>query len=396
MSAFNKPTPKYPHKHINDYGRRSVQAVQSVSPDLTKMQFVIDGRRKFLVINAKRDVNLYCEGNRKITIHLTRLENFDKEADKLIQQAHDYHNAIKEIFGDADAVDKNKDRRDAFNRIEMSKFKALGLLEDDERIAVFNRLIDEELAKKCNNCNHTVNDLLNSDFISPFDYNPENKRKLPQLIFEAMDRLTYAVLQPSKYKALFFHQTDTETDRWGEKVRQMREEGRVGMLRTLYVFLKHTDLKSLRIWVFNTKKNEWWGLSIAKIAEKANLSISRVETALRNLEKLGIIHKTEKQKCEQKGNGSWRGFPKVRKFTELLFNTLGLERKLLKHRDPEKYETMLSAYEKEQQLKIERREADEKVEKEISSARFGEKPRRDSTYDGNESVFFADLQKMCD
>lgn len=379
----------HPYKHINDYGKRSVQAVQNVAPDVVKMSAVRTSRRKMLVQNAVKEMHEFEEGRRKRTPHLTRLENFDKRVADLFSQANNYHAILKDLFGDGHE-DEHEDRRAAFNRIPIELFKALDDCEGDERIRMMNTMIDEEMERKGNRCNHSLKDLYNNGIVHQHDYNPEGKRLLPRIIWDALDRLSYAILFPSKYKKLFFHKTDEKVARWGKKMRQIRTDGRVGMLRVLTVLLEHTDLKSLRSGHFNKDDGSLSGIRVGTIAKRSNMAVSRVKTALRNLEETQIIHDTDggkKQQREEDEDGNWKGFAIVRVFKTHLFEQLGMSDTLARHRNPEEYQKQIDKNERQKKLDAERRAAEAKDKQAIQRNRKAAEKRAQGQNDAPASSF---------
>lgn len=361
----------YPFKKLNNNSKIALNVMQANVHDLKGMIEIYEARRVLLIVNAEQEVDEVCRGERHKTIHLERLASFDREAKALIAKASKLQQVSMAVFGAGD--DTNQARREAFKRIPVDDFSPLNdIKEGDQRIAAFNKMIDEELARCGNNCQHSVNDLTHPHFHSPYDYNQliEGDKLKPRLIYETLDRLMYAILSPTEYKGLFFRKTDEKVKKWDKKWRQIRIEGRVGMLRVLQVLLPLMDLKSLRTGIYIKDKDVFFGKRKEDIAKEAGLSPSRVTTALRNLEITKILFKADpsrQPKDQDEKTGEWKGFAHIRKFTTNLFEYLGLGDKLAKTRDPAEQKRQ---YAKEMH---ERKEGllswqDEAFEKEIDQA----------------------------
>lgn len=341
------------------------------------MEAVARSRRIMLVKNAKSDTNLYLKGKRKKTIHLDRLENFDKKVSASLENAKNFHLAKNKMSHSLFRGDLK--RKSAFFRLSISSFSGLNHLSKKPKYDFINSLIDEEMGKRItgNKCESSIKGLESPGIVSPYDFKQKGDVRRPPILIEAIDRLLFASLYPVEFNTLFFHSVTKKSKRWGKKKRLMRIEGRISMVQVLAHLLLVTDIKSLRSGVYNPVNKQFWGLSRKKLAKKTGLPLSRVKTALHNLVSLGILHKS-KQRREKEENGDFKGLPVVRVFTTKLFIALGLGTRLKEQRNPEIRALLEKEREKkreDQRLKDERDRAEAKVNKEIDMMRRGSSPR---------------------
>lgn len=172
----------------------------------------------------------------------------------------------------------------------------------------------------------------------------------PFIIHEMIDRLIYAALYPASFKSLFFRPTAKNKEsgerklckRWNDRWRQMRTEGRLGMVKVMIVLLYRTDvLHSLRAGIRH-KDGTFSGIPISDpktgkgIAELAGMSRSAVNTALASLVELNILY-PGKQPRDSFQNPTdadirFKGLPVVRKFHLNLIFRLGLADKWRRER----------------------------------------------------------------
>lgn len=177
----------------------------------------------------------------------------------------------------------------------------------------------------------------------------DGSKARPIIIHEMIDRLIYAALHPESFKSLFFRPTAKNKEgerklckRWNDRWRQMRTEGRLGMVKVMIVLLYRTDvLHSLRAGIRH-KDGKFSGIPISDpktgkgIAELAGMSRSAVNTALASLVEMNILY-PGKQPRDSFQNPTdadirFKGLPVVRKFHLNLIFRLGLADKWRRER----------------------------------------------------------------
>ncbi|NEO33468.1 MAG: hypothetical protein F6K36_24200 [Symploca sp. SIO3C6] len=106
--------------------------------------------------------------------------------------------------------------------------------------------------------------------------------------------------------------------------RQQRSEQREACIRVIEALLKYCDLTSLRVGIPNGE--EFKNITIDFIVKQTNLTKRRVERAIRNLKKAGILKSVQPRTTNS--NGEIRGLPAIRVLSRHFFAALGLERTL--------------------------------------------------------------------
>ncbi len=236
----------------------------------------------------------------------------------------------------------------AILNVPLEKFRNFDSLEPEEQERRLMNLMEEYGSVSGNS--YTGNMLLIPDFLSPYILNDEKEqdgsKRRPQFVHEMIDRILYAALYPAQFKALFFRPTkiiNKETKerkvckRWHDTHRQIRAEGRLGMVKVLIVLLYRIDFAaSLRSGIRH-RDGSFSGVPISDIMEQTGLSRSSVNTAIKTLVDLDLLHSSDgKQPYERykdaDGNTCYKGLPVVRCFKLNLIHRLGLAKRWLTER----------------------------------------------------------------
>jgi DNA-binding transcriptional ArsR family regulator len=104
-------------------------------------------------------------------------------------------------------------------------------------------------------------------------------------------------------------------------LRRQRSERREACLRVLGLLIAYTDLKTLRIGI-PRPNGSLYGLSIDWIAERVELGQRRVERALSDLTKSGLV--VSRQRSHRSSRGRYSGLTSIRLLSPHLFALLGL------------------------------------------------------------------------
>lgn len=223
----------------------------------------------------------------------------------------------------------------AFMRIPVDELMGIRKLDKADRLVRLAELMTE-YDKQGNRCGHNPLHFAEDGRVSPYDSGSSfdediGGKRLPQVIYETIDRLIEAVLNPADYKLLFFKATNKVVARWNEAMRQHRSDGREGMIKVLITLLKSWHPRSMRSGLFDKATGKMSGISIATLARWSGLTESRVTTALRLLEDHNILFRG-KQRRDKKDDGSMLGLPVVRVFQPFLWSQLKLNRRLTNER----------------------------------------------------------------
>lgn len=103
--------------------------------------------------------------------------------------------------------------------------------------------------------------------------------------------------------------------------RQMRSERREACVCVIAAIIKNTDLASLRVGV--PTPNGFLNFTFPWIARQCGLPLARVERAIRDLKRAGML--TVSQPRQLQADGSWRGLAAVKAVSRNLFTAFGLK-----------------------------------------------------------------------
>ncbi|MGP9680213.1 hypothetical protein ACT3TC_16460 [Halomonas sp. AOP27-A1-41] len=144
----------------------------------------------------------------------------------------------------------------------------------------------------------------------------QGKGGLPGVITEAMKRCVDYYSSPCKIPSLNLANGSN---------RQQRSERREACLTTLWSILKFTDLVTLKVGV-PTPGGGFVNLTVRYLARQTGLPLRRIERALADLRRAGIvgIHK----RCEQRSDGSYKGLAAIKNVNKLFFAIFGLQMRL--------------------------------------------------------------------
>lgn len=144
----------------------------------------------------------------------------------------------------------------------------------------------------------------------------QGKGGLPGVITEAMKRCVDYYSSPCKIPSLNLANGSN---------RQQRSERREACLTTLWSILKFTDLVTLKVGV-PTPSGGFVNLTIRYLAKQTGLPLRRIERALADLRRAGIvgIHK----RCAQRSDGSYKGLAAIKNVNKLFFDIFGLQMRL--------------------------------------------------------------------
>lgn len=109
--------------------------------------------------------------------------------------------------------------------------------------------------------------------------------------------------------------------------RQMRSERREGCILMLESMLYHMDITSLRVGYIIEETNEFVYRKLEFLAEKAGITLSRAERAIKDLKESGIL--SMKRTWEENEDGSYTGKPSTKQIAKEFLNYLGFEDWLL-------------------------------------------------------------------
>jgi hypothetical protein len=127
--------------------------------------------------------------------------------------------------------------------------------------------------KTVNKCVHNKNAPRNSITTPP--------KNAPQAIRKTIEIVKKFAATPSVLIAL---------QRSGTSNRTRRSESRESITLTLQALLKYVDLETLKVgFKLKNNPNKLHSISIQKIAEQADLSLSRTERAIRALREIGLL-----------------------------------------------------------------------------------------------------------
>lgn len=283
------------------------------------------------------------------------------KADRLYLRRY-YQKAVAEVrllanFRDellsSTVSDQDKEKRlDAFMRIPNKALVSLRKLKPQDRLKQLNALVEEYGTVTGNGCGHNKDRFTQFGHVSPYDTRSKKDtygkgKRRPEMIYRLIDQFIFMALIPDFNKSLFFKRTARFVTVNNANLRRIRSEGRESMVKTMIVLLLNWDPRSMRMGIpTDYDKKEFMGLSVAELAKRAKLSMSRVKTGLRLLEEQDFIHKSydefeakcektgefvkkrsSKQRREQNDDGGWDTFPVVRVLKPKLFNSMSLDKR---------------------------------------------------------------------
>lgn len=103
-------------------------------------------------------------------------------------------------------------------------------------------------------------------------------------------------------------------------LRQQRSEQREACIQVMEALLKYCDIATLRVGIPNGEK--FRNITIDFLVKQTNLTKRRVERAIHNIKKAGILISVQPRRT--KDNGEIRGLPALRFLSEHFFAALGL------------------------------------------------------------------------
>lgn len=146
------------------------------------------------------------------------------------------------------------------------------------------------------------------------------KGGLPRVLTLCMERLDGYYERPSKVLPTL--------NAANGSTRQQRSERREACIRLLKALLKKLELASLRV---GTPTAEgFMNYTVDYVARDTAMTLKRVERALADLKKAGLI--TVAQQRELKEDGTWKGMAAVKAISKHLFGALGLTKMLMLER----------------------------------------------------------------
>jgi hypothetical protein len=148
----------------------------------------------------------------------------------------------------------------------------------------------------------------------------KGKGGLPRVLTLCMERLTNYYYRPGT--------VIPSLNLANGSSRQQRSERREACVCLLAALLKRTDLTSLKVGI--PTKNGFINYTVDYIAKDTDMTLKRVERALKDLKSSGII--TVSQFRQLLPNGSWKSFPAVKAVSKYLFGVFGLASMLEKER----------------------------------------------------------------
>ncbi|MBZ0331018.1 hypothetical protein KZO25_11900 [Halomonas sp. ANAO-440] len=107
--------------------------------------------------------------------------------------------------------------------------------------------------------------------------------------------------------------------------RQQRSERREACLSTLWAILKFTDLVTLKVGV-PTPEGGFMNLTVRYLARQTGLQQRRVERALADLQRAGLVG--VHARCELRADGSYKGLAAIKNVSKLFFAIFGLQFRL--------------------------------------------------------------------
>lgn len=123
--------------------------------------------------------------------------------------------------------------------------------------------------------------------------------------------------------------------RSGESQRTRRSESRESITLVLQILLKYVDLESLKVgYKLKNNPNKIHSISIQKIADQADLSLSRTERAIRALREVGLLKtfRVCESYTDENGQLKFRALNCVKTLSPALFTMTGNASQLKKDR----------------------------------------------------------------
>lgn len=144
----------------------------------------------------------------------------------------------------------------------------------------------------------------------------QGKGGLPGVLIEAMRRCVDYYSSPWKIPSLNLANGSN---------RQQRSERREACLSTLWAILKFTDLVTLKVGV-PTPEGGFMNLTVRYLARQTGLQQRRVERALADLQRAGLVG--VHARCELRADGSYKGLAAIKNVSKLFFAIFGLQFRL--------------------------------------------------------------------
>lgn len=144
----------------------------------------------------------------------------------------------------------------------------------------------------------------------------QGKGGIPGVLLEAMRRCMDYYVSPWKIPSLNLANGSD---------RQQRSERREACLSTMWAILKYTDLVTLKVGV-PTSKGGFVNLTVRYLARHTGLQQRRVERALADLQRAGLVG--VHPRCEKRPDGSYKGLAAIKAVNKLFFSIFGLQFRL--------------------------------------------------------------------
>ncbi len=332
--------------------KRLKRALVRVAADPVKLEKEYQGILRWLDVQAEHKI--YLDTKYKRTPDISSIRSQQKAIKRLYlilqRKLQGVIETRNRIFSDC-TPEEREAKMNAILLIPMAEFRHFDRLSPNEQENKLATLIEQH--GKVSGNGFSKNLLNIPGWASPHftgdlkETDGSNRR--PQFVHEMIDRIIYAALHPASFRDIFFRPTDfvdskrkkrKKCQRWNAEWRQIRSEGRMGIVRVLMVLLPAMDFKASLRAGKRSPDGTFKGIPIEQIAEAAGMSRQSVNTALKTLVDNELLYRG-KQAREQyqetdedgKKQDKWKGLPVVRRFSEKLISALGLGKRWLIERN---------------------------------------------------------------
>lgn len=171
-----------------------------------------------------------------------------------------------------------------------------------------------------NNCGHIPE--------NPRWFSPPEKHKRPKILTEIQQRIRQYYQKPAQLLPLLCYIYGNKSKK--SKKRQQRSERREACINVLACLLHYMDLTTLRVGIPQTD-GSFKGIDMRFIAERCGLNLRRVERAMNDLVKSGLV--TVHPLCEKISEIAYKGYAAIRTISKQLFTIFSLEGRLRHERE---------------------------------------------------------------